>query len=99
MGWKNIADWKAWQKRRVKRGMQQGLVLENEVEQILGSMQETGIISSFTHHHKWSYSDRNGKDFRVKEKSVCFFQENVHFGFSLVKWERMIETSIFFCEI
>ncbi|MDE2019866.1 MAG: transposase family protein [Patescibacteria group bacterium] len=50
-------------------------------------------FQSREHRHKFLYA------FRVKEKSVCFFQENVHFGFSLVKWERMIETSIFFCEI
>ena len=50
------------------------------------------------HESDWAHA-KNTAEFRVKEKSVCFFQENVHFGFSLVKWERMIETSIFFCEI
>jgi hypothetical protein len=67
MGWKNLADRKAWEIRRSRHMAQQGVLMEAHVENILNTMKEAGIVLDFTHHAKCSPADRSGKDFTVSK--------------------------------
>lgn len=67
MGCGSSRRWKEFEVRRAKRVAQRGVCLEDEIERLLRSMQERGLIACFTRHEHNSLSDRCGKDFTVRK--------------------------------
>ena len=68
MGWKNLDDLHAYQRRRSARYAEVGRQLEDDVEKLLGEMKAAGEITGFFHHPPCSPADRDGRDFSVSQK-------------------------------
>lgn len=65
MGWKNKTDLVSYHGRRSARYAEQGLLLEDRVENLLKEMREAGLITEFKRHAHNSVADLTGQDFTV----------------------------------
>ena len=71
--------------RKAERYSQIGREFEKQVENYLAELQVAGQISSFTRHEPHTMSDRNGKDFTIRQNG-----DEVSFGVTIShkQWQK-----------